>query len=279
MSRVMLTIMLVTILVLSQTVLASNPFEYCTEKYELTQRITEGYDASPEVTVETERKLPGRAMLLSAVIPGTGQLYAGAKIRGAVFLALEAAGWTAFAMYQTKGKDKEDEYEKFADDHWIRDWYWDAVQEIAATNGFTGDVRLTPWSELITGNYLPDNFTHELPSSNTQQYYEMIGKYLSQFGFGWDDEFDDPDTTQYWDGRFEDNNPTIYNNMRYDSNKLLDNATIALEIVLVNHVISALDAGFLVRRQNKRAVETSLNVEQKMFNREPITMAGVVIRW
>jgi hypothetical protein len=275
----MFTIILGTILVLSQTVLASNPFEYCTEKYELTQRITEGYDASPEVTVETERKLPGRAMLLSAVIPGTGQLYAGAKIRGAVFLALEAAGWTAFAMYQTKGKDKEDEYEQFADDHWLRGDYWAAVQEIATTNGFTGDVTQTPWSELIAGNYLPPNFTHELPSSNTQQYYEMIGKYLSQFGFGWDDGYDDPDTTLYWDGRFEDNNPTVYNNMRYDSNKLLDNATIALEIVLVNHVISALDAGFLVRRQNKRAVETSLNVEQKMFNREPITMAGVIIRW
>jgi hypothetical protein len=59
----------------------------------------------------------------------------------------------------------------------------------------------------------------------------------------------------------------------------LDNATIALEIVLVNHVISALDAGFLVRRKNKQAVETSLNVEQKMFNREPVTMAGVKIRW
>ncbi len=42
MSRVMFTIILGTILVLSQTVMASNPFEYCTEKYELTQRITKG---------------------------------------------------------------------------------------------------------------------------------------------------------------------------------------------------------------------------------------------
>ena len=278
MSRVMFTIILGTILVLSQTVMATNPFEYCTEKYELTQRITEGYDASPEVTVATERKLPGRAMLLSAVIPGTGQLYAGAKIRGAVFLALEAAGWTAFAMYQTKGKNKEDEYEDFADDHWVRNDYWAAVQEIANTNEWTGPpVEQANWSELI--NYLPQNFTHELPSTNTQQYYEMIGKYLSQFGFGWDDEMDDPDTTQYWDGSFANNRPGVYNDLRHDSNQLLDKATIALEIVLVNHVISALDAGFLVRRQNKRAIETSLNVEQKMFNHEPITMAGVKIRW
>jgi hypothetical protein len=279
MSRVLLSIVLGAILIIPATVQAEHPLEFYTPKFELTQRLTEGYDASSEVTVETEKKLPGRALLMSAIVPGLGQIYAGSKLRGAVFLALEAAGWATFAYYQTEGKDKEDEYEDFADDHWIRGNYWTAVQEIAELNDWPGGpVENAPWSELI--NYLPQNFTHELPSSNTQQYYEMIGKYLSQFGYGWDDAEEAPDdTTNYFDGTFDHNHPGFYNDLRYDSNKLLDRATIAIEIVLVNHVISALDAGFLVRRKNKQAVETTLNVEQKMFNHEPITMTGVKIRW
>ena len=256
----------------------SNPLMINTPKFQLTQRLTEGYNATPEVTATTQKKLPGRAMLLSAVLPGMGQIYAGSKIRGAVFLAVEAAGWTAFAMFQTQGKQKENDYEDFADQHWARSPYWDAVQTIAETNGWTGgDVEHQPWSELIS--YLPANFTHELPSTNTQQYYEMIGKYLSQFGYGWDDATGDADSTQAFDGHFSSNHPSQYEDIRYDSNQLLDRATLAIEIVLINHVVSALDAGFLVRRHNKRAVETSLNIERKYFNNEPVTMAGVRIQW
>jgi len=295
MRRILLFIVLGTILVMtsllwaegaeptgqSEELALSSPLMINTPKFQLTQRLTEGYNATPEVTVTTQKKLPGRAMLLSAVLPGMGQIYAGSKIRGAVFLALEAAGWTAFAVFQTQGKNKENEYEDFADDHWNRDAYWTAVQHIVEADPEWpgGLARNTPWSQVI--NYLPDNFTHELPSTNTQQYYEMIGKYLSQFGFGWDDVVlgSDPDSTQAFDGRFGNNNPSRYEDIRYDSNQLLDRATLAIEVVLVNHVISALDAGFLVRRHNKRPVETSLNIERKLFNNEPVTMTGVRIRW
>jgi hypothetical protein len=278
MRRILLIIILGTILIVPGLLRAENPFEFYTPKFELTQRLTEGYNATPEVTTTTQKKLPGRAMLLSMVLPGMGQFYAGSKIRGAVFLALEVAGWTTFAVYQTQGKDKENEYEDFADQHWHRSPYWDAVQEIAVTNGWTGgNVENASWSELI--NYLPANFTHELPSTNNQQYYEMIGKYLSQFGFGWDDQEGDVDSTQYFDGHFSQSRPFRYEDIRFESNQALDHATAALEVVLVNHVISALDAGFLVRRHNKRAVETSLNFEQKMFNKEPVTMANVRIQW
>ena len=67
------------------------------------------------------------------------------------------------------------------------------------------------WQDKL--DYLPSaGFTHELPSesdrnnsSDDQQYYEMIGKYIGQFGVGWDSHpddfpFDDP-RTPYYDGR------------------------------------------------------------------------------
>jgi hypothetical protein len=278
MNRVLVVIIFGMLLIVPPSVMADNPLGYNTQKFALTQRLTEGLNASPEVTEGTAKKLPGRALLLSAVIPGMGQFYAGSKLRGAVFLTLEVAGWTAFGIYQAKGKDKENEYQDFADQHWSRDAYWSAVDSIAVKYGWAGgDVRNANWEELVN-NYLPQNFTHELPSTNTQQYYEMIGKYLTQFGYGWDDAMA-TDTTDYFSGYFTDNNPKNYNQIRYDSNQLLDRATVAVELVLVNHVISALDAAFLVRRQNKSAIETSLNVEQKMFNNQPVTMAGVKVRW
>jgi hypothetical protein len=277
MNRILVVIILGMLLVIPPA-MAENPLGYNTQRFALTQRLTEDLNASPEVTEGTAKKLPGRAMLLSAVIPGMGQFYAGSKLRGAVFLTLEAAGWTAFAVYQTKGKDKENEYQDFADVHWHRADYWNAVQSIAEQNGWGGGpVVDANWEELL--NYLPQNFTHELPTTNTQQYYEMIGKYLTQFGFGWDDRANDPDSTQYFDGHFTQNHPSQYSHIRYDSNRLLDRATLAIELVLVNHVISALDAAFLVRRHNKRPIETSLNVEQKWFNNEPVTMAGIKVRW
>jgi len=278
MIRASVTIVVGMILIVPALVNAEQPLEFYTPKFRLTQRLTEGFDASAEVTPATSKKLPGRAMLLSAVIPGMGQFYAGAKLRGAIFLALEAAGWTTFAVYQTQGKNKENDYQDFADAHWHRADYWSAVQTIAEQNDWNGGpVQNANWEVLL--DYLPQNFTHELPSSNTQQYYEMIGKYLTQFGFGWNDATGDIDSTQYYDGTFSSNNPSRYEQIRFDSNQLLDHATVALEVVLVNHVISALDAAFLVRRQNKRAVETSLNVEEKLFNNHPVAMAGIKIRW
>jgi hypothetical protein len=278
MNRVFLLVALGALLLIPCLVQAEHPLQFYTPKFELTQRLTEGYDATSEVTTTTERKLPGRALLLSAVLPGMGQFYAGSWITGVGFLALEAAGWTTFAYYQIQGKDKEKEFEAFADQHWDRDPYWDAVQTIADDNGWTGgSVEQADWSQLI--QYLPINFTHDLPPTNTQQYYEMIGKYLSQFGFGWDDATLDVDSTQAFDGHFSHSYPYRYEDLRYESNQLLDYANIAVEVVLVNHVISALHAGFLVELHNERTVETSLNLERKLFNGEPVTMAGVKVQW
>lgn len=73
------------------------------------------------------------------------------------------------------------------------------------------------WNVKI--HYLPyEGFTHELPDSNDrhasssqdQQYYEMIGKYIHQFGFGWADAYQD-------EGLLEDNPDTPY----YDGRRLL----------------------------------------------------------
>jgi len=67
---------------------------------------------------KTSHKYPGRAMLLSGIIPGLGEIYAGSPLKAFLFAGIEASAW----YYKNKAQDemviKEIEYKKFADEHW-----------------------------------------------------------------------------------------------------------------------------------------------------------------
>ncbi len=110
-----------------------------------------------------KRKIPAIGILLSAVVPGTGEMYAGSYIKGAVFLGLEVFLWWKYAGFREKGFDIEEKYEAFADAHW---------DSLRWANEYNSDT---------------DPSTHTLPDTKTQQYYEMIGKY-DQFQAGWDNQ-------------------------------------------------------------------------------------------
>lgn len=224
-------------------------WEFSSSRADLMQRL--GTDAGSDLQMEDTgtagipgKKNIGRGLLFSLILPGTGQLYATPWWRALPWFAIEAAGWTVFAIYQKKGNDKTDEFENFADVHFSRNLYQAAEDSI--------------WNELGAQynedgtRKLPDNFTHTLPSTNTQQYYEMIGKYLSQFGYGWDDATgDNPDGYTYaFDGTTA--NFFFYRDMRGEANDLLNTANVGMEAVLVNHILSALDAAFMVRQHNRR---------------------------
>ena len=55
------------------------------------------------------------ALLLSAAIPGWGEMYAGHPARGRAFMAAEAAIWTAYAGYTVQTGMREDDYREFAE--------------------------------------------------------------------------------------------------------------------------------------------------------------------
>ncbi|MBZ0263113.1 hypothetical protein K8I28_00470 [bacterium] len=257
---------------------------------------------------------PGRAVLMSALIPGAGQLYSGAHIKSALFFALEIGLWVGAINYGLQGDDKDAEFKVFADENWndaayreyefwLARWYNNRTNQI--NDVFLEDRNAWDsfnWQDQLA--YLPSWFTHELPDDKTQQYYEMIGKYLQQFGIGWEDEwnndqlpevtdFTDPDQVNLWadvyfeltvvdtdDHWFKNNaHAEKYGDMRYDSNQLLDMRDNLFKLVMVNHVLSALDAGFTVVRNNRRLAEAQVGMDAKMIGGKLVSFTGLHFTW
>ncbi|MCB2212453.1 hypothetical protein KQI52_10115 [bacterium] len=284
-------------------------------QFDLNRRLAVGLQADPEdgdvetVTANEEdddamamenRKNPGRALLLSAIMPGAGELYAGKTWRAAGFFALEMAAWVGAIYYAQQGEDKETEYEKYADQHYHENYYR-SVEYAAALDATIGDAwdeedgqgawEALDWQDKL--GYLPDNFTHDLPQERNQQYYENIGKYMTQFGYGWEDYIGiDADGNLIrntdeingqaagWGYIWAGSSPLAneYIDMRDESNQLLDRSATFFAVIMVNHVASALHAGFTVRAMNEDAkVEPAMGMIR--HNDERVTTAGLRIRF
>jgi len=136
------------------------------------------------------------------------------------------------------GCSKDDnKAEEFADVHFSEQTYREVEFELAMAPAY-GDSGTYPgpivewnqedWETKI--HYLPrQGFTHELPTQSmrdagdhhNEAYYEMIGKYISQFGFGWDDTYGDNPETPYFDGQSP--NSIHYMDLRAEANNGCDN--------------------------------------------------------
>ncbi len=242
------------------------------------------------------RKSIGRAVLFSAVVPGAGQFYAGAYLKAGIFLLTELVGWAVNIHYNNLGNEKDQEFRQFADQKWSEYRYWSYVN-YRNSQVANPKVPVFPYHEvkspfnktwyLIDENVFgPDvvdqlrqiendfpHFTHILPRTKTQQYYEMIGKYPEQFGNAWEDA----DFDEFYSGFEKHVTPynQTYTDMRNASNHFFDIASYGSMVLLVNHVISAIDAGFSTRSYNRRLARMTY---RKMYYRgEWVNMLGLAL--
>ncbi len=261
-------------------------------EFEQAQRIVKLTDA-PYLAYETDstkadgavdvygfkRKSVKRAFVYSLIVPGAGEFYTGSKIKAALFFGLDAALWAFFFNYRGKGKDKETEYKAHANDYWnegsYKYWLWDMVYDRAMPRDVVSDTFRYFDKEKDQWLY----FSHHLPDEKTDQYYEMIGKYGEQFGYGWTDYGGElkPDGTPDPSPRWNE-----YLDQRRDSNDLLNKAKYSAMFLLANHVLSAFDAALTVKRHNKRGEKFS-QVEFKMRlverNQELIPRLSATLRF
>jgi len=146
---------------------------------------------------------------------------------------------------------------------------WSSADQ-SAVNAFFGEIR-TMEGEMFhpeTGA----SFSHRIPDFGAQQYYELIGKYF-QFAPGW---YDYPDWGNSEDGYTEAIDPErsnpdgtkksvsdtfyAYAEDHAAAQDLLRRASQISSLILVNHLVAAIDAAVFSKIHNDR-LKTSVSME------------------
>ncbi len=240
-----------------------------------------GEDSSEAVKPKSSRK----AFFLSLLLPGLGEYYAGSN-RGFIFLGVEALAWWVYSSYTGKGNDIEDEFQKFADSNWrynagsgeysYVEWFADKLRDKGLSDEKLprayGDLAGTAIMDSLTGALMDKGellVSHTLPSTKTQQYYEMIGKY-PQFVYGWKDIAANNaslvDSLGNSKGNYDENIRNIaspmrehYETLRDDSNHNLKIGQNGVNLMIINRIVSAIDAARLAYHHNK-GLESELSM-------------------
>ena len=187
---------------------------------------------------------PGLAFLMSAAIPGTGQLAEGRK-RAFLYLGVEALAWISHFAWLDAGNKKEGEYEAYVRRHWdLDDWRALAYDY--------GDTCRNALPDGVDAAKAEENLLEHLESGDLQHYYEDIGK-LEAYRAGWDDYgCATPDDLSA--------NRGTYRSMRVDSNDYLEKARLATTMAFLNRIVSAVDA-FRTAKGAKLALSASTTLE------------------
>ncbi|MDH7603476.1 MAG: hypothetical protein QHH13_01095 [Melioribacter sp.] len=205
------------------------------------------------------KKSPLLGAVLSFAVPGVGQFYSKSYIKSAIFIAIEATAITVGLIYDKKGDDQTDYFQRFANEHWNVKRY--ALWTI--TNATKINPQVNPndfrifnsdgsvnWKELNRlENAIGGYYSHHLAPFGDQQYYEMIGKY-PQFNVGWDDFGDEHTPFNYGDPLTP--NFLYYSHERGKANDFYNIAYKAVLIIITNHIISAVDAAWSTSRYNRK---------------------------
>ena len=238
--------------------------------------------------VSGDRKSPTKAFFLSLLLPGLGEAYAGNYLRAGVFLGIEAVGWTAWGIYDGKGKSKRDEFIAIQAEHWSFDRY-DAYRNAVWSKSGVGLSQQDSLS-VLGGTHHYDAIAGR-PQPKVDDQYEMIGKY-HRFVYGWDDathpiegdllstHFPQPPAGETWGKVKEDwlsnvsnlvtpdftagtdiyqvqfldqaqsANRDRYMEIRRESNDYHSTAKKFTTVIMFNHIASAIHAARLTSRMN-----------------------------
>lgn len=197
-----------------------------------------------------DKKSPLLAGVLSAIIPGAGEIYVGEYLKAGIFIALEAAIVSTAVIYDNKGDRKTNEFQDYADAYTNPNHNWSVVNyanwlveneyppdqwaELKAKIIISNDQNIPPWDRVNWSELNAiESGSHKLPPHGEQQYYELIGKY-HQYASGWNDFTGDIYVASP--------NFLYYSQMRGEANDFYATASTAVIGIYVNHLLSALDA-------------------------------------
>lgn len=230
------------------------------------------FKPSPHYGVLVERHLqsfaPGdtpltrarKALVLSMLVPGLGQVYNKSYLKAGAFIALEVISAYTYFQQSSRGDELDTKFKAYADAHWDPNRYWAAL---AAEFG----CDITDFDCLKT--FERESFSHHLPDAKNQTYYENIGKY-DQFNIGWDDAT----AHKQRDSAHRER----YTFMRKDSNDAYARARLGATIWILNHIVSGLEAGFSAHQKAKRTGH-SLGFAPMRIGDHTVAVLEMSVRW
>jgi hypothetical protein len=192
-------------------------------------------------------KSPYLAAALSLILPGLGEYYVGDQLwRGMIFTALDGGLWYGHFSYLGRGDDSATAFHAFADTYWDPARYADTLNWLLDRADLNYEITdRTNFSQI---NHAEDTISlyvqgfpisHRLPAKGSQQYYELISKYL-QFVHGWKDHESGGPSALY----------LRHADMRANMNYQYEIADYFLFGLILNRVLSAIDAVLLTRDHN-----------------------------
>ena len=162
-----------------------------------------------------DEKSRGKALMLSLLLPGLGEHYAGAASKAKIFFGTEISLWLGYAGFMTWSDWRHDEMESFAARH-------------AGVN--PADKNDTYFANIGNFDTIQQYNEAKLRQRNLNDYYRDLDK--------WHWQWDSADNRERFD------------QLRISSDKARNRGTFVLGAILVNHLISAIDAVWSVNRYN-----------------------------
>lgn len=224
--------------------------------------------AEDNLQVKKKKKSVGLGVLLSALIPGAGEFYGGNYLKAGIFFGVEILAWATFAYFESKGNKKEEEYQAYADQYWDVRTYarWLKNEGFSESGGINPDE---PNRDVLREQIMVcerANFSHTMPEYGSQQYYELIGKYQN-FQAGWTNLEHVPTKAAgpYNYQTYRDPVFTSYAADRQKANDFFDYAKIGPITAIVNHILSAADAAWVISTYNSKIkVETGFRMQNRV---------------
>jgi hypothetical protein len=181
------------------------------------------------------KKSAATAVLYSLLLPGMGELYADGFDEGRYSLIAEGGLWLTYASFQQYGSWIRNDARNFASSH-----------AGAAISGKDDQYFVD------LGNF---NDTYEYNEKQLRD-RELEKLYDANAGYFWK-----------WDS---DESRREYRSLRVSSERVLNNSKFVVAVIVVNRIISAVNAARLVRLYNKRSEEGlgSWWLESSLINNE-----------
>ena len=176
-----------------------------------------------------DTKNPMVALLLSCVLPGWGQIYAGETTRGRWFMAAEAGIWAGYGAFRIQEGMREDDYREYA-------------QIFAGTAAGASSDYLSDMGGYIRSEG-DDSYNESIRREARSLFpddLEAQRAYLAENGYHGDLSWD-------WGTRdrfFE------YRDLRRFASESERNAFYMTGLAVLNRVVSAVDSAWMARRHN-----------------------------